>query len=296
MFGPAHTGDCMFGAPVSRAIDCMHLGNDRVICAYEVDGVIIDPGPTSCIDTLLEGLGDLEPRALLLTHVHLDHAGAAGTLAKRYPELVVYVHERGAAHMADPTKLLESVARLHGDDMDRLWGAFEPVPEDRLRPLNGRETVEGFKVAYTPGHASHHVCYLHEQTSDAYVGDVAGVRIPPFEHTVAPTPPPDIDVEAWLDSLHIVAGWKPKALCMTHFGRVTDVEDQLHRLRLSLLELAQWVREQGEEEFTRNLDSQVRRATDADVAERHLQAAPAWQLWQGLERYWRKRSEKEGAA
>ena len=296
MFGPAHTGDCMFGTPVSRAIDCMHLGNDRVICAYEVDGVIIDPGPTSCIDTLLEGLGDLEPRALLLTHVHLDHAGAAGTLARRYPELVVYVHERGAAHMADPTKLLESVARLHGDDMDRLWGPFEPVPENRLRPLNGRETVEGFKVAYTPGHASHHVCYLHEQTSDAYVGDVAGVRIPPFEHTVAPTPPPDIDVEAWLDSLHIVASWKPKALCMTHFGRVTDVEDQLHRLRLSLLELAQWVRELGEEEFTRNLDSQIRRATDADVAERHLQAAPAWQLWQGLERYWRKRSEKEGAA
>ena len=166
----------------------------------------------------------------------------------------------------------------------------------RLRPLNGRETVEGFKVAYTPGHASHHVCYLHEETSEAYVGDVAGVRIPPFEHTVAPTPPPDIDVEAWLDSLHIVASWNPKVLCMTHFGRVSDVEDQLHRLRLSLLELAQWVRELGEEEFTRNLDSQIRRATDADVAARHLQAAPAWQLWQGLGRYWRKRSEQEGAA
>src|SRR4051794_29798386 len=158
--------------PVSRAIDVMHLGRDRVICAYEVSGMIVDPGPTTCVEALLEGLNGATPRGLLLTHVHLDHAGAAGTLCRRFPELVVYVHERGAPHLVDPSKLLESAGRLYGDDMERLWGEVEPVPEERLRELSGGETVEGFRVEYTPGHASHHVCYLHEDTRDAYVGDV----------------------------------------------------------------------------------------------------------------------------
>jgi glyoxylase-like metal-dependent hydrolase (beta-lactamase superfamily II) len=283
----------MFVVAVSRAIDVMHLGNDRVICAYEVGGVVIDPGPTSCIDTLLEGLGEVEPRALLLTHIHLDHAGAAGTLAKHFPELVVYVHDVGAPHMKDPAGLLKSASRLYGDEMDRLWGPMEPVPEDRLKPLSGGETVEGFKVAYTPGHASHHVSYLHEDSGDAYVGDVAGVRIPPADQTLAPTPPPDIDVEAWLDSLHEVATWNPSALCLTHFGRVTDVEHQLHAVRTSLLSNADAVRGEGEEEFTRRVDAELTEATDSETAARFIQAAPPDQLYKGLERYWRKRSERE---
>jgi glyoxylase-like metal-dependent hydrolase (beta-lactamase superfamily II) len=283
----------MFGIPVARAIDVMHLGNDRVICAYEIDGLIVDPGPTSCIDTLLEGLGDVEPRGLLLTHIHLDHAGASGTLAKRFPDLKVYVHEVGAPHLADPEKLLKSATRLYGEDMDRLWGAFEAVPEDRIEVLTGGEKVEGFKVAYTPGHASHHVSYLHEDSGDAFVGDVAGVRIPPAEHTVAPTPPPDIDIEAWLDSLHEVSTWNPGALCLTHFGRVTDVEDQLHRVRTSLLGNAEEVRGEGEEEFIRRLEGEIGDATDSDTTERFIQAAPPGQLYKGLERYWRKRSEIE---
>jgi glyoxylase-like metal-dependent hydrolase (beta-lactamase superfamily II) len=271
----------------------MHLGRDRVICAYEVDGLVIDPGPTSCLETLLEGLGDVEPRALLLTHIHLDHAGAAGTLAKRFPELLVYVHEVGAPHLKDPEKLLRSATRLYGDDMDRLWGAFEAVPEERIRALSGGEQVEGFKVAYTPGHASHHVSYLHEDSGDAYVGDVGGVRIPPAEHTLAPTPPPDIDVEAWLDSLHAVTTWNPSALCLTHFGRVTDVEAQFHRVRTNLLGSADAVRSEGEEEFTRRLDAELSEAADEETAQRFIQAAPPDQLFKGLERYWRKRSEIE---
>jgi glyoxylase-like metal-dependent hydrolase (beta-lactamase superfamily II) len=286
----------MFGTLVSRAIDVMHLGNDRVICAYEVDGLIVDPGPGSTVDTLLEALGDAEPRALLLTHVHMDHAGAAGALAKRFDNLVVYVHELGAPHMADPTKLLESAAQLYGDDMDRLWGAFEPVPEHRLRPLRGGETVEGFRVAYTPGHASHHVSYLHEETREVYVGDVAGVRIPPFDFTAMPTVPPELDVEAWLDSIGTVAAWNPKALCLTHFGRETDVEDQLHRARTALLEQTEWAREGREEEFTRRLDAKVGEEADPVAADRLLQVSPTWLLWKGLERYWRKRAERESAA
>ena len=286
----------MFGTLVSRAIDVMHLGNDRVICAYELDGVIIDPGPGSTVDTLLEALGDTVPRVLLLTHVHMDHAGAAGTLCQRFPELVVYVHERGAPHMADPTKLLESAGKLYGDDMERLWGPFEPVPEDRLRTLVGTEEVEGFQVVHTPGHASHHVSFFHLESGDAYVGDVAGVRIPPFDFTTMPTVPPELDVEAWLDSIGIVAAWNPKALCLTHFGRETDVGDQLHRARTALLEQTDWARERREEEFTRRLDARIGEELDSEAAESLLQVCPTWLLWQGLERYWRKRAERESAA
>jgi glyoxylase-like metal-dependent hydrolase (beta-lactamase superfamily II) len=281
---------------VSRPIDVMHLGRDRVICAYDIEGAIVDPGPSSCVETLIDALGPVVPRAVLLTHIHLDHAGAAGTLARRFPELVVYVHESGAPHLADPSRLLGSAERLYGDDMERLWGEVAAVPEERIRPLRGGEEVEGFKVAYTPGHASHHVCYLHVDTGDAYVGDVAGVRIPPHTGTWAPTPPPDIDLDAWLDSLQTVARWNPLALCLTHFGRVTDVEDQLHRVRASLGEHADMARRCEEEEFVRALTRELRDAMDAESAERMMQAAPPEQLYQGLERYWRKRAEAEALA
>ena len=274
----------------------MHQGYDRVICAYELsDGLIIDPGPSSCVEALLEGLGDIRPRALMLTHIHLDHAGAAGTLAARFPDLKVFVHEVGAPHLVDPSKLLQSASRLYGDAMERLWGAVEPVPEDRVHALRGGESVEGLLVAATPGHASHHVAYLSEE-GDAFVGDVAGVRVPPHEHTLAPTPPPEIEVEAWLDSLHTVAAWDPAALCLTHLGRVTDVEDQLHRVRTSLLDNADLARREGEEAFIRDVEGASAAATDEVAADRLRRAAPTDQLYMGLERYWRKRAERESAA
>jgi glyoxylase-like metal-dependent hydrolase (beta-lactamase superfamily II) len=276
---------------VSRAIDVLHLGRDRVICAFEIDGLIIDPGPTSCLDTLIDRLGPVEPRALLLTHIHLDHAGATGALCRRYPRLKVYVHERGAPHLVDPSKLLASAARLYGDHMDELWGEMVPVPEDRITVLRGGETVEGFRVAYTPGHASHHVCYLHEEAGDAYVGDMAGVRIPPNPDTLAPTPPPDIDVEAWLDSLHTIASWNPQSLGLTHFGQVTDVEEQLHRIRTALLDSADSARLDGEEAFIAALEQRLSEATDPATVETYEQAAPPDQLYAGLERYWRKKAE-----
>jgi glyoxylase-like metal-dependent hydrolase (beta-lactamase superfamily II) len=268
----------------------MHLGRDRVICVYEIDGLIVDPGPSSCVETLLEGLGHVKPRALLLTHIHLDHAGAAGVLCRRFPDLKVYVHEVGAPHLIDPSKLLESAGRLYGDDMWELWGEVAPVPEERVTPLSGGETVEGFRVAYTPGHASHHVSYLCEATGDAYVGDVAGVRLPPYEHTVAPTPPPDIDVEAWLDSLHAVASWNPHSLCLTHFGQVTDVAEHLHRVRSALLEAADSARLDGEERFIARLEQGLGDNTDPATVEAFEQAAPPDQLYAGLARYWRKRA------
>jgi glyoxylase-like metal-dependent hydrolase (beta-lactamase superfamily II) len=282
----------MFSMSVTRAIDVMHQGLDRVLGAYEVDGVVVDPGPSTGLETLLHALESGEPRALLLTHIHLDHAGASGSLVARFPDLTVYVHERGAAHLADPSRLLASARRLYGDDMERLWGEVAPVPEERMRVLTGGEVVEGFRVAYTPGHASHHVAYLHEQSGEAYVGDVAGVRIPPFDFTIAPTPPPEVDVEAWLSSLDTLAEWEPTALCLTHFGRVADVPGQLERMRSSLRRRAEAARDGDRESFLAGLRRDVRAAVDEETAVRAEQAAPPEQLWLGLERYWRKRAER----
>ena len=277
--------------PVSRPIDVLHLGRDRVICAYEVDGVIVDPGPASSLETLLDRLGPVEPRALLLTHIHLDHAGAAGVLCRRYPQLKVYVHRAGAPHLTDPSKLLKSAGRLYGDHMWELWGEVAPVPEERITALEGGETVEGFRVAYTPGHASHHVSYLHEDSGEAFVGDVCGVRVPPFEFVVAPTPPPDIDVELWLDSLHTVAAWNPQSLALTHFGQVSEVADHLHRVRTALVDQAEAARARDEELFIARLEARLSEETDPAAVEAFEQAAPPDQLYMGLERYWRKKAE-----
>src|ERR687892_609877 len=198
-----------------RQIDVRHRGVEKVIACFEVDGVLVDPGPQSCEDTLLEALGGARPRALLLTHIHFDHAGAAGALVRRWPDLDVYVHERGAPHMASPERLVASAARLYGGEegLRETWGEVVPVPEENLKVLSGGETVFGsFRVEYTPGHASHHVCYLHEDSGIAFVGDMAGVRIPPHDLTLAPTPPPDIDVEAWDRSIDAIAAWAPSTL------------------------------------------------------------------------------------
>jgi glyoxylase-like metal-dependent hydrolase (beta-lactamase superfamily II) len=284
---------------MSRAIDVMHLGYDRVICAYELDGLIVDPGPTTGLDALLQALGGMEPRALLLTHIHLDHAGASGRLVERFPELTVYVHELGAPHVVDPEVLLRSARELYGDDMDRLWGEVVPVPERNVRALAGGETIEGdFRVEYTPGHASHHVTYLCESSGEAFVGDVAGVRIPPVDHVLAPTPPPDTDLDAWEESLQTLERLGPRALCLTHFGRVGDVQGHLSRVREGLALQGERSRAHGQEAFVEAVEAEVRAATGGseELCERFLQAAPPDQLYLGLERYWRKRAQAEGTA
>ena len=272
-------------------IDVRHLGRDRVIAAHELRGLIVDPGPSSCLDALLAGLRD-EPRALLLTHIHLDHAGATGVLVRRYPELRVYVHEVGVPHLADPSRLLASASRLYGADrMDELWGEVAPVPAENVTSLRGGEEVEGLRVAYTPGHASHHVSFLDEETGDAYVGDVAGVRIEPGGMTLMPTPPPDIDVEAWWRSLEAISAWKPRRLRLTHFGAVDDVGPQLERAADTLRRYAELARGGDRERFLASIGDEIEREASPREAERLRQAAPPEQLWLGLERYWRKRGE-----
>ena len=274
-----------------RTIDLRHLGRERVIAAYLVDGVIVDPGPSSCLPVLLEALGAEVPRALLLTHIHLDHAGASGSLVRRWPELEVYVHERGAPHMIDPRRLIESAGRLYGGDMDRLWGEFVAVPEDRLRVLQGGEQLlDGrFTVAYTPGHASHHVSYLHDGT--AFVGDVGGVRITATSLTIPPTPPPDIDIEAWRASLELIRGWQPERLAATHFGITEDVEAQLAAVDERLGRWGDFAREHDADAFMAMVRAEIEADAGAEVAAAYLQAAPPAQLYTGLVRYWHKRAE-----
>jgi glyoxylase-like metal-dependent hydrolase (beta-lactamase superfamily II) len=273
-----------------REIDVLHLGRERVICCFVLDGVIVDPGPESSHRTLVEALGDDVPRAILLTHVHLDHAGATGALVRRWPDVEVWVHERGAPHLVDPSKLVSSATRLYGDDMRRLWGEIVPVPADNLRVLRGGERDDGFRVAYTPGHASHHVAYLHEATGTAFVGDVGGVRIG-HGPTLPPTPPPDIDLEAWNASLDTVAGWRAGRLAVTHFGAREDVDDQIAAVRNGLAYWGDVARTTDAAGYAARFEAFVRaRTADERLAESYLQAMPPETLWPGLHRYWERRS------
>jgi len=285
----------------AQPIDVRHLGLERVICCWRVGDVLIDPGPQPSLPNLLAALGDWRPRALLLTHIHLDHAGATGALVRRWPDVEVHVHERGAPHVVDPSKLLASAGRLYGEDnMARLWGEILPVPAERVHALSGGETLPlagGIRVAYTPGHASHHVAYLHEDSGRAFVGDVAGVRIPPApaEITIAPTPPPDIDVEAWDRSLDAIAVWEPASLGLTHFGAVADVGAQLDAVRRSLHELAELARTAGPATVEAAVNDRVARTGDDALRAAYGAAIPADHVYAGLERYWRKRAERADA-
>jgi glyoxylase-like metal-dependent hydrolase (beta-lactamase superfamily II) len=273
-----------------RAIDVRHMGQENVICCWEVDGVLVDPGPQSTEETLLEALGGRQPRALLLTHIHFDHAGATGSLVRRWPDLEVYVHARGAPHLIDPEKLVSSAGRLYGgqEGLKRLWGDGVPVPEGNLRVLEGGETLldGAFRVEYTPGHASHHVCYFHEGTGWAFVGDMAGVAVPPRPLTLAPTPPPDIDVEAWERSLEVLSGWEPAGLGLTHFGGAEDPPAQLAAVRKALHAQIALLDESGgdQQRFIEGIQERVR-AEAGDAAEPILQAAPPDHLFLGLKRW-----------
>ena len=279
-----------------RLIDLFHVGRGRVIGCWQLGNILIDPGPASCLDRLLEALGDERPAALLLTHIHLDHAGASGSLVSRWPDLEVYVHERGAQHLIDPTRLLDSARRLYGDDMERLWGEVLSVPEENLRILRGgEELLDCFEVAYTPGHASHHVSYLYDDGT-AFVGDVGGVRITPETLTIPPTPPPDIDLEAWHDSIDRVAAWNPDRLAMTHFGAAEDVDDQLAEISERLDTWAALAHGEDSQTFVETVTDEIARDAGADLLPAYLQAAPPEQLYAGLERYWRKREEDDAPA
>ena len=296
--------------------DLLHRGRPRVIAAAVVRSAagvaLIDPGPASCLETLRAalagaGIAIADVRALLLTHIHLDHAGAAGSLVRENPDIRVYVHERGAPHMIDPSKLLASAARLYGDALETLWGPFLPVPEANVRALAGGERIaaadRAFEVVHTPGHASHHVSFFDRDSGVAFVGDVAGVRTGRALFVLPPTPPPDVDVEVWAESIELVRRWRASTLFVTHFGAHEDPDAHLDALRTHLPAMAGIARaciEAGggaadrQNRFVDELRVYMERRIPAGEAGLYGAAAPLDQCWLGLARYWRKRGVTGG--
>jgi glyoxylase-like metal-dependent hydrolase (beta-lactamase superfamily II) len=281
----------------SVLIDLEHLGRSRVIASYLLAGdepALVDVGPTTCLGALEAGLVGFglaveDLRHLLLTHIHLDHAGAAGALVRRNPELRVHVSEIGAPHLVDPSRLEASARRLYGDDFDRLWGELLPVPAENVVVVE--ESVLGLEAWPTPGHASHHVSYLSADGT-CFSGDVTGVVIAPSTLIAPVCPPPDVDVEAWERSLDSIAERRPARLCLPHFGVVEEPAQHVERTRERLREWAARVRDGAtEEEFVRAADQELEEAADPETAAAYTQAGPLWQSYAGLVRYWRKRGE-----
>jgi glyoxylase-like metal-dependent hydrolase (beta-lactamase superfamily II) len=292
-------------------IDLQFLGTPHVIATGVIrgpDGItLVDPGPSSSLAGLTEGLASAgialaEVTTILITHIHLDHAGAVGTLVRRHPNLRVYVHAKGAPHMINPEKLLSSAARLYGDDMDRLWGEVRPVPEQNLVILNDGERIEeggrAIEVAYTPGHASHHVSYFARSAGVAFVGDTAGVRVIPGGDVLPPTPPPDVDLPAWADSLARIEQWHPETLFLTHFGPAAPVGPHLSTLRENLETTSGLVKtslehegtdEQREAWFVEECRRGLRRRMSESDAHTYEVAGRFDLSWRGLARYWRKK-------
>ena len=229
--------------------DLMHRGRPRVIATAVVQGAagvaLIDPGPTSCLETLRAalagaGIAIADVRTLLLTHIHLDHAGAAGSLLRENPDITVYVHERGAPHMIDPSKLLASAARLYGDEMDELWGPFLPVPEANVRVLAGGERVEAadrtFEVAYTPGHASHHVSFL-DPTAAWRSSATSPASAPARRCSCCRPRRRPTSTSTWADSIELVRRWQASTLFVTHFGAHEDPDAHLDAMQTHLAEM-----------------------------------------------------------
>ena len=291
--------------------DLHFLGRAHAIASGVIQSggsaAVVDPGPTTCLPTLELGLQEhgvrwSDVRHILLTHIHLDHAGATGTIVRAHPHIKVFVHERGAVHMADPQKLIDSATRLYGDRMALLWGEIAPVPPANLVTISGGERIDAggrsFEVAYTPGHASHHVSFFDRASGVAFVGDTAGVCID-NGYVLPPTPPPDIDLEKWRGSIDQIEAWSPDTIFLTHFGPRGNVRPHLETLWNNLQEMASWVRhtlaEPGSDEersrmFADRLKADMRRKmSDMQVAAYPV-AAPFEQLWLGLARYWRKKA------
>jgi glyoxylase-like metal-dependent hydrolase (beta-lactamase superfamily II) len=270
-----------------RQIDLYFGGAEHAIGVYLVDTddglALFDCGPSSTIAALDAGLAGhgvaLEDvRHLLLSHIHLDHAGAAGTLVRRHPGLTVWVSPVGEPHLVDPSRLEHSARRLYGDLFDELWGELLPVPEQNVRVAEG--DVLGWEAFPTPGHASHHVSYLRDGTLLA--GDATGVRMPGASYVLPVSPPPDLDVEGWHETVAEIRRRAPERLALIHFGLHEDVAVHLDRLER---ELDRWAERVGDgmerQEFV-----DAARADAGEDADLYDRVAPFWQSWAGLRRYW----------
>jgi glyoxylase-like metal-dependent hydrolase (beta-lactamase superfamily II) len=295
-------------------LDLQFLGHPQTIASFLVVGpegpVLVESGPGSTVPALQAGLkahgltvDDIHD--VLLTHIHLDHAGAAGWLASH--GATIHVHQVGAPHLAQPERLLTSARRIYGERMDALWGEFLPVPEGQLRPLADGDVVRAGGLAFTaldtPGHAGHHMVYQLDNL--AFAGDLGGVRRPGLRHVRVPTPPPEFDRNAWLASLARVRARKLERLYLTHFGPIDDVDDHLAHVADLVSEYA----EQVHEALARGADREAIMAEFGAWEQARLEAEgvpPAeWPVYadigpvgmtvDGLIRYWQKQAKISSA-
>lgn len=292
-------------------IDVQHLGRREYVAvemlATNAGPVLLDTGPGSTLDTLKAGLAGLgigvgDLHAILLTHIHFDHAGATGLLLAENPRLTVYVHEIGAVHLVDPSRLVASATRIYGDSMDRLWGKFLPVPESNVHALRGGERLEiggrRFDVAYTPGHAAHHVSYFDPANGTAYVGDTGGIRVPSLPVRLPVAPPLDFNLEQWLDSIDTILAWKPTRLFSTHFGYAVDPAGELEGLRTGL---RQWTELAGQliaaghsdetcgDLFNQKIMAWLTERADAAAIREFADFTDFLASFNGIARYWKKK-------
>jgi glyoxylase-like metal-dependent hydrolase (beta-lactamase superfamily II) len=275
----------------------------------ESDGhrALVDPGPGSTLGTLRKelsarGLSVSDIEALLLTHIHLDHAGASGALVRENPRLAVYVHKLGAPHMIDPSKLLASAARLWPNDLRQLFGEALPVPAENLRILEGGETIvlgpRKIEVAYTPGHASHHVSYFENLEGVAFVGDTTGIRIEGHSYVMPATPPPDIDLQLWDSSFATILERKPTRLFLTHFGfsenpaeHITQFRERLRRWMDTTEDILKTAKSDAAalESFLSTMRAEISAHLPAEEVEQYILTAGLNLSFLGLARHARKR-------
>lgn len=301
----------------TAVIDILFLGHPSIVgtgVLEYADGLaLVDPGPSTCLRKLENGLVELghvlgDVRAILLTHIHLDHATASGAIVREVPEARVFVHPLGAVHMIEPARLLASAHRLYGDALERLWGEFVPVPAESVVEVDEGDLIElgerRLEVAYVPGHAKHHVAYFEAESGTAWVGDVGGIRIPTGS-PIPVTPPPDIDVEVWHESMDRVMGWGPSRIVPTHFGPWDDPGAHFAELRRGLDEWAHRVRQSLEDEdamavgpdrdrvrareFAAWAEADMRARMPSRAADLYTGAFGFEDSWWGLARYWRQR-------
>lgn len=299
-------------------LDTNWMGRPKSIAAVLIqsDGVnaLLDPGPASTLETLRaslqqHGLQIKNLDAILLTHIHLDHAGAVGAMVQENPNIDVFVHEFGAKHMADPSKLLASARRLYGDQMDRLYGDVLPVPEDSLFSLAGGETVtigrRNFQILHTPGHASHHLAYWDAQDGTAFIGDVGGISVEGDTFIMPATPPPEVNMDLWNKSLDVIAALQPARLFLTHYGYQNDPQAHIARYRQKLADwsgLAKNLFESGKteeeaaKEFVEAVAAETSHAVPATEADHYIFNGGLYLSWLGLQRYTKKQKEKAQAA
>jgi glyoxylase-like metal-dependent hydrolase (beta-lactamase superfamily II) len=287
------------GRPRSIAANLMIAGEQKFL---------IDPGPASTLPTLdselaARGVKFADLNGILLTHIHLDHAGATGSLVRKNPRIKVYVHAKGAPHMADPSKLLSSAVRLYGERMEVLYGEFLPVPAGNLQVLNGGETLQfggrELRVLYTPGHASHHVTYFDTAEKVAFVGDTAGICVEGTPFMLPATPPPDIDIELWNTSLDAIAELQPSRLFLTHFGFSDHPAQHIELYRECLSRWSDLVgtllsttndETQAMAAFSTAVNAETARTLSTEEANHYVFNAALDLSWMGLARYHRKRA------